>query len=801
MRLFILNFLLFWLIFSQLQMFSPISAQNISISVRDQREPLPGATVSLINNTDTNQVRYTTTDASGNATFINVSDGYWRIRISYIGFITQERTVLTDPLHRNFSFVLKSNAVSLSGVTITAERPYIRQEEDKMIVDPTPLIGISSNTLEVIESTPGIYVDYDAGIFLSSATPAVVYINGREQKLGNADIMNMLRNLPPGSIERIEILRTPSSKYDAASSGGIVNVVLKKGVRLGRFGNINAGMNQGRYGNRFAGISYNDSNEKNTWYANLNYSRNDVLEELSTARNQGIDTILYQNNDIRRTENQLYSGFGISHDAGKKSSWSYDGRLSLSERNTEGNSFSNLEGTAYLPLMSNSEQINNRQIPLSFSNDFGLTYKPDTNGTSITTLFTWQWMQNPSEQNYATQYTLPFDTVLRGRGDVETQRHFFILQSDLVKPMKHGINVETGIKASWQQYQSETNFFTLLYNSEIDDSSRSSSFHYDELIAAAYLQASKTLWAGIILKTGCRLEHTRMNGQQSFPSDTGFVVNSTGLFPYVYLSRPLPSIMGIQLTPYLIFRRTISRPDYDMLNPSTEYLDAYLYQSGNPALRPQYTQNAEFNISFNDFPVFAMGYSKTTDIFSQVVYADETRPGVQKITWDNLGSSTEKYLRGVIGIPPGGRYFFALGAQYNMTVYEGWYDGEPLSRERGSWRLFSFHSLKLGKNTKLSLSGFMMLNGQRGFYDLGDFGSLNAGITQMFMNQRLQVTLNGRDLLRTMVTSFELNQGSISSYGERYADQQRIGINIRYNFGLGKKDRGNGFNMPDDDAL
>ncbi|MDV7392755.1 TonB-dependent receptor plug domain-containing protein, partial [Arthrospira platensis SPKY1] len=136
------------------------------------------------------------------------------------------------------------------------------------------MVSISSNALELLETVPGMFVDPDGGIFLNNATPAQIYINGREQRMSQQDMASILRSLPPGSIQRIEVLRTPSTRYDAASSGGIVNIVLKKGVKLGRFGSVNAGFNQGAYGDRFAGFTLNDSGEKRNWYLNANYNHN-----------------------------------------------------------------------------------------------------------------------------------------------------------------------------------------------------------------------------------------------------------------------------------------------------------------------------------------------------------------------------------------------------------------------------------------------------------------------------------------------------------------------------------------------
>jgi hypothetical protein len=228
-------------------------------------------------------------------------------------------------------------------------------------------------------------------------------------------------------------------------------------------------------------------------------------------------------------------------------------------------------------------------------------------------------------------------------------------------------------------------------------------------------------------------------------------------------------------------------------------VDPLLYESGNPQLKPQFADNVEMNVSFDDMPVFAVGRNYTHDIFSGVVYTDSSNSNVIVSTYDNLGKSTETYYKFMIGIPPGGKYFFALGGQYNLMEYNGWYEGKPLQYERGSWRFFTFHSLTLFKETKLTVSGFMMKGGQQGFYELSDFGSLNVGLTQTLMKKNLMITVNARDILHTMKTEFKLNQGGIRSYGDRYGDNQRFGINIRYNFGLKKKTDRKGLNGIEED--
>lgn len=768
--------------------FGATQAQPLSVKVRDtNREPLTGATVQLIALPDSTPV-YKTTDTKGLARFDDVKNGLYLLRISFVGFETSEKMLNLRQERRYFEYQLKEASVALGEVTITAKRPLITQEDDKMIIDPEPMVAISTNTLEVLESTPGLYVDQDGGIYLNSATPAVIFINGREQKMSTQDINTLLRNLPPGSVQRIEVLRTPSTKYDASSSGGIVNIVLKKGVKLGQFGTATAGFNQGKYGNRFAGISYNAGGEKSSYYGNLNYNYDERLEEINSVRFLNNDTAITQTATSRPQSHQLYTGYGISYDLAEKLTLSYDGRINASSRLTTSQNNNIINAFDTLKLLESDNSIDADILFLNIQQDFGLVRKFDTLGSELDTKLSYSFNNNKADQDYLTAYTFPLQLDVPSQSDNLQYRHFVQLQSDLTYNLPLEIKLETGFKSTLQSYNSQVDFFNFQADTAVKDTLKTNAFNYIERINAAYLQASRKLWADILLKAGIRMEHTYMNGHQTIPRDTSFIVSRADWFPYIYLSRPFKIIFDIDLQAYLIYRRTINRPDYQSLNPYIRYTDQFLYETGNPALKPQFTENVEFNVSYDDTPLFAVGQNYTTDIFSSVTYQDKNNPNIAVRTYDNLGSSKETYLRGIVGIPPGGRYFFAVGAQYNMNEFDGFYENEPFTYERGSWRFFTFHSLKLFKETRLRLNGFMMQNGSWNFYELKNFGQLNFGITQTLFDKKLTISFSARDILRTMKTEFTLNQGSIRSTGDRYTDSQRYGINIRYNFGIKDKE-------------
>ncbi|NCX94283.1 MAG: TonB-dependent receptor, partial [Gammaproteobacteria bacterium] len=98
-------------------------------------------------------------------------------------------------------------------------------------------------------------IDQDGNVYLNSTTPATIFLNGREMKLSSADLASLLKSLPANSVSKVEIMRSPSAKYDAASSGGILNIVLKKGVKIGSSGSLNMASFQGVYNTSTLGFT------------------------------------------------------------------------------------------------------------------------------------------------------------------------------------------------------------------------------------------------------------------------------------------------------------------------------------------------------------------------------------------------------------------------------------------------------------------------------------------------------------------------------------------------------------------
>ena len=787
------KYLLFALsFFYTIQTFSQAQSLKIKLTERNAT-PVIGSKVVLKERLDTTKILYAITDTMGIAAFKIGKERQYIVVATFIGFKTLTRGLVVTDKEQTFSFTMEEGSETLKGVEIIAKKPLMTQDDDKTVVDAEQLALTSTSALEIMEKTPGLFVDQDGKIYISSSTPATVYINGREQRMSAEDIAALLRILPPNSIEKIEIMRTPSAKYDASSSGGIVNVVLKKGVKIGLAGNLSSGFNQGLYGNQFVGFNLNNNDGDKTSFFNINYSKSNGFDKVTNLRTTATNT-LNQYSYITSPKNAISTGFGFGREWGKKWTLNYDGRVSYSIGTSDATTQNTVKKVASDTIQSKtSNDLSNHSSPFLLMQGLNAKYKIDTLGSEWTTDFSYQFSNNIGKQDYSTAFEIPQANALTGNGEWDNNRQSFVAQTDLKYKLPHQITLETGLKTSIQDFKNTASYFLNGQN----DAFRTSSYRFKDNINAAYVQGSKKM-GEFILKVGARLENTNMSGHQIVPRDTTFSVHRTDLFPYVYFSRKVMKIAGFELRSYLVARRTITRPSYDMLNPFPKFSDQYLYDAGNPSLKPQFTQNYEVNISVNDMPLLAFGKNYTQDIFTNVLYPDAKNELISVKTYDNLGKNTETYAQIVGAVPPGKKYFFVVVAQYSHNDYQGTYNNKPLQFQRGGWTFFTYHTLKLGKKTNLSLRGFYSLKGQYQFAELDNFGSLNVYINHQFLDKKLVVSLNFQDVFYTNQQKFILNQGGISTIGSRVQDSRRVGMNVRYIFGIRKKEKGeNMFNVPE----
>jgi hypothetical protein len=766
---------------------SKTTSTNLKLFVQTAKsDSASNASIQLFLLPDSSLISTKVFNRTGNSFTVNQFSKYL-ISVSCIGFETTNKIINITNQSVVTTVILKRKNASLQGVVVVSnKKPLIKQDDDKTVVDATVLANSSTNAYEVLEKTPGAIVDQDGNVYLSSMSPATVFINGREIKLSSADLASLLKSLPAGSVSKIEILRSPSAKFDAASSGGIVNIVLKKGVKLGSSGSANLAYFQGVYSTKTAGININKSAGKINSYFSYQYTDRKNYEQLNSDRFVKTDSVLAQTSYTTYPSINNYFSGGFDVGFTKKFTLGYDLRLSSSSNTSDAlNNINILQNSTQALLGKNQSDIFNSTHSLYWSNTVTAKYKIDSVGSEWTAEMDYNYFKNNNTQDYVNSYPLPLKPSVFGDGINKNDKNIITAQTDLTLKLPKKYTLESGFKATISNSNnSAAYFYQSGFGPRTADAYQTNTFKYKETITAGYLQLSKTFF-GFTLKPGLRLETTNINGRQTIPKDTTLSIKRTDLFPYVYLRHKIFTLFKTDLIGSAIYRRSIKRPYYEILNPYPKYIDQYLFDVGNPKLQPQFTTNYEFNLMFKDFPVFAIGINQTTNIFSNVTYQDDATKIAYR-TYDNLGKNKELYFRMIAGIPPGGKYFFYMGTQYNNNAYNGIYQNQPFNYKRGSWLFFMYQEFKATPTFIVSAQGFMRTKAVQNFYELNTFGGLFLSVNKSVLKKKGNIILSLNDALQTNHVAFSLQQGNVSTNGSRVNDTRRLGLTFRYNFGLSK---------------
>src|SRR5690349_17616663 len=253
--------------------------QKGSITLRvisAQQTGLENATVELLKAKDSSLAKVAITDKEGNVLFENIPPGTYLARISIVNFTThysspvelsEAQTIVSIP-----AIILLPKSGNLSGVTVTARKPFIQKLTDRIVVNvENSIVSAGSSAMEVLERSPGVNIDQNDVISLRGKSGVIIMIDGKPTAMSGADLANYLKGLPSAAIERIDIITNPSAKYDASGNAGIIDIRMKKDQRLGTNGTYTVGYGQGLYPKANAGATFNYRNKKVNVFGNYNH--------------------------------------------------------------------------------------------------------------------------------------------------------------------------------------------------------------------------------------------------------------------------------------------------------------------------------------------------------------------------------------------------------------------------------------------------------------------------------------------------------------------------------------------------
>ncbi|MBS1532856.1 MAG: TonB-dependent receptor [Bacteroidetes bacterium] len=770
----------------------PQAAGHVSGTLLDEQgKPMMYATASLLNAKDSTIVKGAISNEEGVFTFDHIKEGQYIVKATNVGY---EKAV-TNPFSVGKSsedvtlpkLTLQPSSKSLKTVNITAAKPLVERKLDRTVMNvENSVLAAGNSAMDILERAPGVSVDKDDNISLKGKQGVTVMLNDKLTYLTSAQLATLLRSTDGNTIQSIEIITNPSAKYDAAGNSGIINIKLKKNKQTGTNGSITAGVGYGQYGKDNETLQLNHKEGNLNIFGSFSHNDNKRIQNIDIKRvitdTSGNQTYFNQFSPLLESDHNNSYRLGADYDMSSKNTIGF---VLNGYFNTEDDSNNNTTyiGPNFTRVDSSLRTVSGiHQTYNNFALNLNDTYKIDTAGQQISADLDYSKFRNNSNAQYVTDFFLPDGSAQHPSaflGNITpTNIDIKTAKVDYTDPLTKSVKMDLGVKFSDVKTDND------LMQSEVADGGYVSADHfvYDEKIDAGYINFSKE-YKNTSVQVGLRGEYTSssavgdsMNVVKSIPR------NYFDLFPSVFINHTFNDKNEVSFT----YGRRIDRPQYDNLNPFVYHLDPYTYQKGNPYLTPQYTNNIEFSYTYNKTLNISLGYSRTTDVITELPGTDPATK-VSFVTQENLQVQNSYNIN--IYTP----YTIAKWWEGNVNA-TGFYlgfksnglEGSNLNAGQAAFQIRTTQTFTPVKGWKAELTGNYQSALTYGLFYVKPQYSVDGGISHSFANKRANVKFSMSDIFNTR------RNDVLSTYGDNNLDirqkreTQIARLTLTYNFGSTK---------------
>jgi hypothetical protein len=700
--------------------------------------------------------------------------------------IAQVKKAEQDSLKKNATDSI-SNTVKLKEVVIKSKVPLLQVEVDKIVVNVSAMISsASSNTLEVLEKTPGITVDAQGNISMNGRGGVMVLIDGRQTYMSGTDLAQYLKSLPGGNLDKIELMDNPPARYDAAGNG-VINIKLKKARKAGFVGSIASGYSQGRHARTNNSLNLNYNSKKFNSFANLGYSMD---------RNYGIDNFSrsYFNEEGSTTsrvllENeQQYSSKGINANIGldylATANTTFGLQVNLNNGMNDGEALSLNRNYGLIVLDSTGRGLSLADgTRKNFVTNMNMLHKFGKAGGELSVDASYLKYLGQLDQSLETHVFQPNGALINNDNfiyDLPSRMNIYTMKSDYSISMDK-VKLEAGLKWSTVTNDNLNTSRIMIGNQAVVDNGRSNHFKYREDFAGAYISGQK-VWNSFGLQMGLRAEYTNGEGKQlgnSGVAGSSFKNRYLQLFPSIFLNYKFDTVSRNTVT--LSLTRRINRPSYQYLNPFMFVRDQYTYTTGNPGIEPQYQYRYEMKWNHKRFLRMGLSYNHFTNVIFQTTNVIDgvfiTRP-------ENVREGHMLLLNTGLSLNPTKWWNLNSDVLLSWMALDGTAYGERLNPKTYVARINLINQLQFNNGWSAEFGGYYAsrdLNGQT--FTVGMMRA-NAGLQKKLWKDKASIRVNMEDIFHSWKyenRSVSLRQAYYVQLSE--SDTQRIGIAFTYNFG------------------
>jgi len=659
---------------------TPIIQQTLTVKgvIVDSmsKMPLSYVTVALQDITTHSSIKGTLTKEDGSFELTAPKGRHYNLVLAFIGY-TNKTVYLKDTIGviEAGQLSLAESRKKLKEVSIVAQRPIIKQEVDRLVYDvPADPDNKMITALDMISKVPLLSVDGMDRIQLRGSTKYKIFINGRESAIMAQSPSDVLKSMPALNIEKIEVITTPPSKYDAEGLAGIINIITKRNTDEGynvstnaryssMFGpgfNTTVTVKEGKFGvSAYGGVNYQLASSTAAVISNTQFSPDKIINQNSTElfhgnRRFGNADLSYEIDSLNLiTVSLQYAHAYFDHGDDQTS-----GQVNSLNNLTQGYQLSNRGYSSNMPI---DATINyelgfkkHKNELLTFSYQYSYAPHQQFDNTIITDRF-----------NYAQLLQPDFYQNNTSGSKVNT------LQIDYVYPLKK-INIELGSKAILRQNFSDFSRYDLdsATNNYLVNNSQTGEFDYRQNVYSIYnsYQLKLNKW---VVKGGLRLEHTQISAVfTGTPLDRDY----NNLIPAIAVQRSFTAnsfSFG--------YTQRIQRPGITQLNPYVDRTNPNFVSTGNPNLSPEL--NNTFDLTYSHYStgsiVANLNYAFSNNAIQNVTFltinsaANNTKDTITTTTYQNLGTNSS------LGLNLSGNYPITkkLSMNVNTRITHVWLKG------------------------------------------------------------------------------------------------------------------------------
>ena len=764
---------------------------------QDVNLPLEYATVAFFSKKENKIITGGITNSKGRFN-IKVPLGVYDISVEYISYKTKtyyDKTLSKDMNLGTVSLTL--DAESLNEVEIIAERTTVEIKLDKKIYNVGKDLTVRGGTVsDVLDNVPSVSVDVEGNVALRGNDNVRILINGKPSGLVGLNSTDALRQLPAEAIERVEVITSPSARYDAEGTAGILNIILRRSKLQGLNGAITTNLGYNPSAGVSGNINYRTGNIN--IFNTTGYSYREVPGHKSSSTFfESTGNYSDETSEFDRIRKGLNTNLGLE--------WYINESASLTTSVLYRESDNQSNTTNELLQFDPNRVLTSRTIrfdpeleedkTIQYAVNFDKQFK--TSGHKLT--FDFQYEDSNEDEN-----SLIDVNGLRSQkvATIENQRRI-LLQSDYVLPLGEKSQFEMGYRGNFNTQTTDYTVENLDEDSGLfyTDQGLTNVFNYREYLYAFYTQYGSKIGKFSYL-LGLRLENTQITLDQ--PTSGDFEKkNYTGLFPTVNLNYELSDSENITLA----YNRRLRRPRSYFINPFPSQSSATNIFQGNPDLDPSYSGQVDLGYlkRFGKFTFDSSAYySHATDVFSFISFdTGETveingedipvlqRGPINLATQDRLG------FEFTLGYRASKKWTINANFNFFQSETEGVTpNGQNLGTTNNSWFARLNNKITLPGNidwqTRLMYRGPSedAQNKREGLF------SANLAFSKDLFKDKASIAFNVSDLFNSRKRTQQTITDTFSSTSEFQWRERSFNLSFTYRFNQKKKQqrRSNGGN-------